>query len=65
MHERDTIMRVNKAVLYKAANGKWNFRLEAGNGKVVAQSNQGYNRKAEAERVIAKFFSNFEIWEEV
>jgi uncharacterized protein YegP (UPF0339 family) len=37
-------MRTGRTEIYRNAAGKWNFRIIAANGKVVAQSNQGYER---------------------
>jgi uncharacterized protein YegP (UPF0339 family) len=56
-------MRKNKAHIYASPKG-WNFRLESSNGKVIAQSNQGYAKKSEARRIITKYFPHFVIQED-
>ncbi len=55
MEKKDT------ATLRKSPKGKWNFTLRASNGKVIAFSNQGYEDKSEAKRIIRKYFPHFEI----
>lgn len=48
------------ATTYKSPSGKWNFTLRASNGKIVAHSNQGYERKSTMNQILSDYFPNFE-----
>jgi len=49
------------ATIHKSPSGKYNFTLRSDNGKVVAFSNQGYEKRSEAVRIVKKYFPLFEI----
>lgn len=36
--------------IYQDARGEWRWRLKARNGRIVADSGEGYKRKGNAER---------------
>lgn len=38
--------------IYKAKNGGWRWRLKHINGNILADSGQGYSRKASAKRAV-------------
>ena len=39
--------------LYRDAIGQWRWRLRAANGEVIAESGEGYTRRADCEHGIA------------
>ena len=41
-----------KFYVYKDANGEYRWRLRAGNGRVIADSGEGYERKIDCEHSI-------------
>jgi uncharacterized protein YegP (UPF0339 family) len=41
-----------KFYVYKDANGEYRWRLRAGNGRVIADSGEGYERKIDCEHGI-------------
>ncbi len=41
-----------KFIIYKDGKGEWRWRLKARNGRIVADSGEGYKRKAGAEKGI-------------
>ena len=43
--------------VYKSRNGEWRWRLVARNGKIVANSGEGYKSRAHTLRMIAKVMS--------
>ncbi len=47
--------RTSKFVVFKDAAGEWRWQLLASNGKIVADSGEGYKRKASAEKAVEKF----------
>ena len=47
-----------KGELYKRNDGKWAFRVKAGNGEIVAtDGGQGYSAKGDAESTLQKLIS--------
>jgi uncharacterized protein YegP (UPF0339 family) len=38
----------SQVVIYKDRRGEWRWRFQAGNGRIVADSGEGYRRKAGA-----------------
>lgn len=40
--------------VFQDAAGEWRWRLVAGNGRVIADSGEGYTRKEGAERAVAR-----------
>jgi len=48
-----------KFVLYKDKKGEFRWRLSAGNGQVIADSGEGYTRKANCQRMVGKFVTAF------
>ena len=40
--------------IYRDAAGEWRWRLVAGNGRIVADSGEGYSRKASARCAAAR-----------
>lgn len=53
-------MRVDRVVMYRDRNGEWRWRYVRSNGRVMADSGEGYKTKAAcrkaAEHVIAPLF---------
>jgi uncharacterized protein len=47
-----------KFELYTAKNGKFRFRLKAGNGEIIAVSSEDYETKAAAKKGIASIQKN-------
>ncbi|MDO8364571.1 MAG: DUF1508 domain-containing protein [Actinomycetota bacterium] len=47
-----------KYELYTAKNGKFRFRLKAGNGEIIAISSEDYETKAAAKKGIASIKKN-------
>jgi uncharacterized protein len=47
-----------KFELYTAKNGKFRFRLKAGNGEIIAQASEDYETKAAAKKGIASIQKN-------
>lgn len=47
-----------KFELYTAKNGKFRFRLKAGNGEIIASSSEDYETKAAAKKGIASIKKN-------
>jgi uncharacterized protein YegP (UPF0339 family) len=47
-----------KFELYTAKNGKFRFRLKAGNGEVIAMSSEDYETKAAAKKGIVSIQKN-------
>lgn len=47
-----------KFELYTAKNGKFRFRLKAGNGEIIAMSSEDYETKAAAKKGIASIKKN-------
>ena len=47
-----------KFELYTAKNGKFRFRLKAGNGEIIAISSEDYETKAAAKKGIASIKKN-------
>ena len=47
-----------KFELYMAKNGKFRFRLKAGNGEIIAVSSEDYETKAAAKKGIASIQKN-------
>lgn len=43
-----------KFTLYQGARREYRWRLSAGNGRVIADSGEGYSRRANCERMIDK-----------
>ena len=41
-----------KFVIYQDKAGKWRWRLKAGNGRIVADSGQGYSTKGNAKQAV-------------
>lgn len=41
-------------VIYEDAAGEWRWALKGGNGEIIADSGEGYTRKADAERALAR-----------
>jgi uncharacterized protein len=41
-----------KFYIYRDANGEYRWRLRAGNGRIIADSGEGYVRKIDCERSI-------------
>lgn len=52
-----------KRTIYKDKKGEWRWRIKAGNGRIMADSGEGYKRKrslVDAMRKLDDFFwSNF------
>jgi uncharacterized protein YegP (UPF0339 family) len=47
-----------KFELYAAKNGKYRFRLKAGNGEIIASASEDYETKAAAKKGIASIQKN-------
>lgn len=45
--------------LYKDNRGEWRWSYEASNGRTIAVSSEGYNRRADAERSIEIMKASF------
>jgi uncharacterized protein YegP (UPF0339 family) len=50
MNSNDTL------VVYKDEAGEWRWRLEARNGKILADSGEGYTKRSGAERAARRVF---------
>ena len=48
------MMKYGKFDTHQGADGQWFWHLKAPNGKVIADGAEGYTRKADAERAIAR-----------
>jgi uncharacterized protein YegP (UPF0339 family) len=50
--------------LYKDTRGEWRWSYEASNGKTIAVSSEGYNKRSDAERSIEimKASYNSPVW---
>ena len=56
-----------KTVIYRDAAGEWRWRTTARNGRIVAASSEGFNRRGGARnnlRLTAEALSNGEVHEE-
>lgn len=42
---------------YQDAAGEWRWRAKAKNGKIIADSGEGYSSASNARRAIARFFT--------
>jgi uncharacterized protein YegP (UPF0339 family) len=56
---------VAQRVLYKRTDGKWAWRLEADNGRIIAtDGGQGYNNESDArtmaDRIISGYYKDAE-----
>lgn len=49
--------------LYQGRNGHWFFRVRARNGRIVGDGSEGYTRKHDAKRAIAKRYPDADIRE--
>ena len=47
-------MRTAKLDIYRDANREWRWRLRASNGRIVADSGEGYRRRASARHAAAR-----------
>jgi len=56
-------MRAYKFRIYKDNWKQWRWRLVAGNGKIVADSAEGYRNRRDIRRMIEKIMSEVEIAE--
>jgi len=45
-------IRVSKIEVYQDAKGEWRWRAKASNGRIVAESGEGYSSMSGAERAI-------------
>ena len=45
-------MKEGRIEKYQDAGGEWRWRLKAGNGRIVADSAEGYTREADVDRAI-------------
>lgn len=41
-----------KIEIYKDDNGEWRWRLKARNGRIVADSGEGYRRKIDVQKIL-------------
>jgi uncharacterized protein YegP (UPF0339 family) len=57
-------IKVNTATIRKSPSGRINFTLRSANGKVIAFSTQGYEKKSEALRIVRTYFPAFVIVDE-
>ena len=50
--------------IYVDKRDEWRWRLKATNGRILADSGEGYKRKASLDKVLLKIFSidQVEIW---
>lgn len=46
------------AQIYRGRSGDYRWRLRAGNGRIVADSAEGYHNKAHCLKMVAKLFPN-------
>jgi uncharacterized protein YegP (UPF0339 family) len=44
-----------KIVIYQDSSGEWRWRLVAKNGRIVADSAEGYSKLSNAERAASRF----------
>lgn len=48
--------RVRRARIYRDASGQWRYSVKAGNGRVVAASEEGFRNRSTAERRVEKIY---------
>lgn len=56
---------IKQFVIYKDAGKEWRWRLFAANSKIIADSAEGYNRKADCihgARLVAAIANGADIW---
>jgi uncharacterized protein YegP (UPF0339 family) len=53
--------RAPKIQVYRDATGDWRWRLVASNGRIVADSGEGYRRKRAALAAASKYLPQYEI----
>lgn len=54
-----------KFVLYEDKRHEWRWRLVAANGRIIADSAEGYTRKEDAHRALADILTAFQQGPEV
>ena len=47
-------MRTAKLEIYRDANREWRWRLKASNGRIVADSGEGYRRRASVYEAVGR-----------
>jgi len=47
-------MRTSKLEIYRDARREWRWRLKASNGRIMADSGEGYRRRASARHAAAR-----------
>jgi len=50
-------MRTPKLEIYRDGRREWRWRLKASNGRIVADSGEGYRRRASARQAAARLHS--------
>lgn len=47
--------------IYQDKKNEWRWRLTAANGRIVAESGEGYKNRADALKIVNKYFKKSEI----